>query len=153
MAKKKIPYSERSDIEKIESNWNKVCVLLDRKEWSSAITRAAIASEIAANLAVREELKCLDSKFVDSLLKWANGIQGKFDRLLLPVSKGSKHHTLKSINNKISDINKERNSIVHSGQFKKGSTAKKVTRDAKDVIETLVNIYHKNFKLKEFDLS
>jgi len=72
--------------------------------------------------------------------------------LLLPVTKGQKHRILKGIKERVSVINKERNSIVHSGQFKKRATANKVARDAKDIIETVVNIYRKNFKLKEFDM-
>ena len=132
--KQRKPYSEKSDIEKIESNWKKVSGLFDREEWSSAIVRAATASEIATNLAVREELqvkRSLESEFVDSLLKWANGIQGKFDRLLLPVTKGTTiHNKFKKIKGGVTEINNERNAVVHSGQFKKKTTAEKVCLDA-----------------------
>ena len=89
---KRKPYSYRTDIEKIESNWTKTRGLYDRKEWSGAIVRAATAVEIAANLVIREELqvaRSLEKDFVDNLLLWANGIKGKFDKLILPISKGS----------------------------------------------------------------
>ena len=52
MKKEKKPYSERTDLEKIESNWTKTRGLLKREEWSLAIVRAATAVEIAANLVV-----------------------------------------------------------------------------------------------------
>ena len=149
------PYSKKSDLDKIQSNWKKVCGLLYRKEWSSAVVRAATASEIATNLAVREELQLkrnLDSGFVDSLLIWANGIQGKFDRLLLPVTKGtSVHDKFKKIHKKVTEINKERNAVVHSGQFKKQATAEKVFRDTREVIEVIVSAYHNNYHLKKLE--
>lgn len=153
--KKRLPYSKRSDLEKIESNWTKLCGLLTREEWSGAILRASIALEIAINLAVREELQVkrkLESEFVDSLLKWANGIQGKFDRLLLPVTKGTDAHSnFKHIKAKVTGINSERNSVVHRGQFKKRITAEKVALDAKEVIEVLVGEYRENYSLMRIE--
>jgi len=151
----KTPYTARTDIAKIKSNWTKLCGLLDREEWSSAILRAATASEIAANLAIREELQVkrkLDSDFVDSLLKWANGIQGKFDHLLLPMTKGTDvHNKFKIVNAKVKKIDNERNSVAHSGQFKKRSTAKKVALDAKEVIEMVVGEYHEGYRLMDLE--
>jgi len=45
MAKpKRTPFSERPDIEKIQSNWTKFAGLLNREEWSGAIVRAATAT-------------------------------------------------------------------------------------------------------------
>jgi hypothetical protein len=150
-SKKSKPYSEKSDIEKIESNWKKVSGLFDREEWSSAVVRAATASEIATNLALREELEVkrnVKSEFVDSLLKWATKIQGKFDRLLLPVTKGTAlHNKFKKVRSKVTEINDERNAVAHSGQFKKRTTAEKVCLNAKEVIEVIVGTYHKNYRL------
>ena len=129
-----------------------VCGLFDREEWSTVVLRAATTSEIATNLAIREELQVkrnLESEFVDSLLKWANGIQGKFDRLLLPATKGTAvHNKFKKIKNKVTEINKERNAVVHGGEFKRRITAEKVFLDAKEVIEVMVGTYHKNYRLK-----
>jgi hypothetical protein len=150
---KKKPYSERTDLEKIKSNWTKTHGLFKREEYSMAIVRAATAAEIAANLVIRKELeekRGLDFEFVDNLLIWANGIQGKFDRLILPVTKGTKKHDVfKKVKNKVSELNKERNSIAHSGQFKKESTAIKMVNLAKEVIEKLVGRYEKKFKLQK----
>jgi hypothetical protein len=150
--KKKIPYNERTDIDKIKSNCNKARGLYKRNESSASIIRSATAAEIAANLVIREELQVkrkLEKDFVDSLLIWANGIQGKFDRLILPIVKGSdKHDIFNSIKTKINTINKERNSVAHSGQFKKGSTAKDIYNLSKEVIETMVNQYTKDFSIK-----
>lgn len=153
--KKCKPYSERSDKEKIKSNWNKTRGLYKRKEWSGAILRAAIATEIAANLVIREELQVnrkLEKDFVDNLLIWANGIQGKLDRLILPILKGSnKYEIFKATGTKIKDINKERNLIAHSGQFNKKSTAKNIISLSKEVIDTLVQQYSCNFTLAGID--
>ena len=155
MAKKKKhrkQYNERNDIEKIESNWNKTRGLFNRGEWSAAIVRAATAAEIAANIVIREELQVkrnLEKDFVDSLMIWANGIQGKFDRLILPIVKGSqKYERFKAVKLKIGKVNNERNSIVHSGQFKKHITAKTIISLSKEIIETLVQQYSENFTLE-----
>jgi hypothetical protein len=151
MKKGKKPYDERSDLEKIQSNWNKVNGLFNSEQWSSAVTRAATAAEIAANLAVREELvkkRGLDKDFVDHLLIWANGLQGKFTKLIVPISKGAAYHdSLKKLQSNINEINRERNAVVHRGEFKKKSTTHRIIEESQTVIETLVGIYHKNFEL------
>ncbi len=153
--KSKKDYSERSDIEKIQSNWTKINGLFKRKEWSSAILRASTAVEISANYVVRQELvnnKNIESDFVNHLLKWANGVQGKFDKLLIPIFKGSEfQQELKKLNKKVKDINKERNLIAHSGQFKKKSTAEKVIKESEIVINTLIKKYDLEFELKNKD--
>src|SRR3954463_16150499 len=88
-------YEMRTDLEKIQSQWNKLTGLHTREEFSSAVVRAATAAEIAANFAVRQEFEsqtnCTED-FVNSLLRWANGIDGKLNRLLIPMTDGSKRH-------------------------------------------------------------
>ncbi|WP_167597977.1 hypothetical protein [Leeuwenhoekiella sp. ZYFB001] len=151
--KTKKDYSERTDIEKIQSNWTKINGLFSREEWSSAILRASTAVEISANYVVRQELELkrnLEPEFVNHLLKWANGVQGKFDKLLVPIFKGSEFQKeLKKLNKKVRDINKERNLIAHSGQFKKKSTAKRIIEESEIVINTLIKKYDNDFKLKK----
>ncbi len=151
--KVKKPYSERTDIEKIESNWKKACGFLERREWSGVVMRAATACEIAANLAIREELQVkrnLEEDFVDNLLLWANGIHNKFHKLLLPICKGSKKHKkFNDIKSIVNGINKERNSIAHSGQFKKESTAEWILKESKQVIQIIVREYQPGFKLNK----
>ena len=153
--KKRKPYSERNDIEKIGANWRKMEALYQKKEWSSAVIRSAIASEIAINLMIREELvniRKLDEQFVENLLKWANGIQGKIDRIIRPLSRDSKDPLVSSmIISKLRNINNERNSVVHEGQFKRRSTAKRIIMLIKEVIESLVKRYETDFKLKDID--
>lgn len=147
------PYEERTDIERIESNWKKVRDLLKEGEWSSAITRAGTAAEIAANLAVRHELqekRGLDKNFVNHLLKWANGLQGKLDKLLRPLHDGSDRALLiKELKKKAEKINEERNAVVHSGEFRKKQVALKIVSEAKYFIERLVLQYHPGFALED----
>jgi hypothetical protein len=149
----KKPYDQRTDLEKIESNWSKIAGLFERREWSSAIVRAATSCEIAANLAIREELqvKCgLDAEFVDSLLKWANGIRGKVDRLLLPATKGQKLHSrLRKLTHEITRINDERNDVAHRGAFKKKAVAKEVIAAAKRVVLGVAKDYHHGLQLED----
>ena len=150
MGKKK-PYSERSDLEKLKAQWKKTSGFLERKEWSSAVVRAATAAEIAANHYIREELRKkrgLEEGFVDHLLKWSNGIDGKFRNLIVPLSKengNSKH--INALKKKVEEINGVRNSIVHQGQFKKESTAKHIATEAREVILGLVKEHKSNFSL------
>lgn len=151
--KKKADYSERSDVEKILSNWTKVNGLYSRKEWSSVILRATTAVELSANYVIRIELednRKLDSDFVNHLLRWANGIQGKFDKLLLPIFKGTEFHKdLKKLKKKVEDINIERNTIAHSGQFKKESTANRIVLECQALINTLVGRYDPEIDLEK----
>ena len=145
------PYSDRTDIERLQSSWKKLSGLMQREEWSAAITRAATAAEIAANIAVRHELqeqRHLDAEFVDHLLKWANGLSGKLDRILRPLhTTKAKQKVFKSLQKKAQKINDQRNLVVHSGNFMNQKEAKEIVSVAKEFIEKLVAPYHKGFKL------
>jgi hypothetical protein len=152
MSKRK-PYEERTDLEKIQSQWNKLSGLHAREEWSAAIVRAATAAEIAANFAIRKEFasrSTFDSKFIDNLLHWANGIAGKIDRLLIPLSVGEKHHkTVKKLKSASQWINTKRNAIAHQGEFCNAMEAETSIQQSRQFIETLVQIYEPDFALKE----
>lgn len=151
MKRKKKPYVDRTDIEKIQANWNKTQTLYKKKEYSGAVTRVATAAEIAANFVVREELQVkrnIESDFVDSLLVWANGIQGKIDKLILPISKNSGYHDkFRKMHAKIREINKERNLIVHGGHFGSNLKTKKIIEDTKTVIESLIRVYKPEYRI------
>lgn len=155
MSYKDKAYSDRSDIEKILSNWKKISGLYSRREWSASIVRAATAAEIASNLVVREELqnkRNIDEPFVNHLMMWANGIQGKFQKLILPAVEGSDYaQTFKSLSNDISQINKVRNGIVHAGKFADSEPAHDVITKAQRVILNLVQQYHPEFTLEEIE--
>ncbi len=152
MTKKK-PYSERTDRQKIDAQWKKTIGFLERGEWSSAIVRAATAAEIAANHYIREELQVkrkLEVNLVDSLLKWANGVDGKFRNLILPLSReNGTEKNIKALKKKVESLNAVRNSIVHQGQFKKESTARAAADQAKEVILGLVREHKPRFSLKK----
>jgi hypothetical protein len=144
-------YADRTDIERLQSNWKKFNGLMNRKDWSAAMTRAATAAEIAANIAVRHELveqRKLDAEFVDHLLKWANGLAGKLDKLLQPLHTSKERKVIfKKLKKKAERINEQRNLVVHSGHFMNDVEAKEIKDLAQEFIETLVGSYHKDFKL------
>lgn len=121
MKKTKRPYAKRSDTKKLESNWTKTLGLFERREYSMAIIRAGTCAEIAANIVIRSELlqkRGLEAQFVDSLLRWANGLQGKFSRIILPLFKGSpRYATLKKRHKEIGTVNDARSEIAHGGRF------------------------------------
>jgi hypothetical protein len=146
-------YEDRTDVEKIQSNWKKLSGLYSRGEWSSSIVRAATAAEIASNLVVREELentKGIDEPFVSHLMLWANGLQGKFQKLILPAVEGKNYaQTFKQLSNDIGEINRVRNGIVHSGKFADSEPAYQVIVKARTVILAFVCQYHPEFDLGE----
>jgi hypothetical protein len=152
MAKKK--YSDRTDIEKLQSQWNKITGLLVREEPSAAIIRCATAAEIAANIAIRSVFS-EDSEFteeqVDTLLIWANGLRGKMDHLLLPFCfrNNKKNRTYKILKASADKINTHRNSVAHQGSFSSRNLAKEVIAECKTFITTLVPIYEPGFQLEE----
>jgi hypothetical protein len=146
-------YEDRTDLEKIQSQWHKLTGLHTREEWSAAIVRAATAAELAANFAIREEFRArgkFDGKFVDSLLLWANGLAGKIDHLLLPLNAGKKRSTkIKTLKAASAEINRTRNSIAHQGKFSNEDEAKATIQKTREFIETLVQLYEPDFKLKD----
>jgi hypothetical protein len=151
--KKKRPYSERSDADKIQANWTKTCTLFKKREYSVAIIRAATTVEIAVNLVVRQELisrRDLPKNFVDKLMKWANGVIGKLDKILKPLweetPEGKKK--FKEVRGPVARVNSKRNSVVHAGEFKARSTAVEVLNDSRCVILELVTPCEPKFVLK-----
>lgn len=124
----KIPYDERTDDEKLESNWKKGRKQFQREDWSACVIRAATSAEISANIYIRQFLQSdfsLPSSFVDALLKSANGLDGKFKRLIKPAAEHrGTWSELKSLQKKIESLNDHRNGVAHSGQFKSKKDAK-----------------------------
>jgi hypothetical protein len=147
------PYEELTDLEKVQKQWHKLSGLHTREEWSAAIVRAATAAEIAANFAIRREFEMnskFDSEFVDSLLRWANGLAGKLDRLLIPLSETdkTKNKKMKALKKVAGEINSKRNAIAHQGEFCNKDEAQAAIAQAKEFISTLVQIYDPKFVLK-----
>ena len=153
--RKSKPYSQRTDSEKVMSNWTKTRGLYQRGEYSLAILRAATTIELAVNLAVRAELaqkRHLPLQFVDRLLKRANGLRNKYHDLLLPITDGEpRNKQLKKLWKKISKVNDQRNRIAHSGEFKKRSTAGKQLTLTCEILNELVSQYIKNFSIKRIE--
>ena len=124
----KKPYDERTDDEKLLSNWKKAVGLFEREDWSASIMRVATSSEIASNIYIRHyllERHGLPEDFVNSLLKSANGIAGKFRQLITPAAKSlDKWDEVRTLQQKIDSINKHRNEVAHAGRFKNRKDAK-----------------------------
>jgi hypothetical protein len=139
--KTKAPYTERRDDEKLESNWKKARGLFGRKDYSAAIMRAATSAEIAANIYVRRFLLDefnLPEDFVDALLYSANGLDGKFKRLIKPAAEcRGTWKDLKSLQRTIVALHDHRNSIAHAGYFKDKSEAKQAFENALEIIQKL----------------
>jgi len=149
---KRTPYSKRTDIEKISSNWNKTRGLFHRKEYSVAIIRAATTVELAANFVVREELikqHKLPEEFVESLMMWANGLKGKFVNIIFKITDENRKKRFDKIWKKLKYLNDQRNEVVHSGCFKQKKTAEKCLTQARKAIIAIVKKYDTDFSLPE----
>lgn len=137
----KVPYDERSDDEKLESNWKKAKGLYKRQDWSACVMRVATSAEIAANIYVRQFLLAeynLPPSFVDSLLKGANGLDGKFNRLIAPAAKHcGTWGDLRGLGAKIKSLNQHRNNVAHEGGFKNKSDAKTAYENSFAIIKLL----------------
>lgn len=146
-------YKDRTDLEKIKKQWVKLTGLHSREEWSAAVIRAATAAEIAANLAIRDEFKAssqFDADFVDSLLRGANCLKGKLERLLRPLVKGTeKEKTVATLSKVALKINDIRNEIAHTGKFSGEKEATQVIADCRTFVEGLVQLYVDNYTLPE----
>ncbi len=151
MEKREI-YRSSSDLDKIQSQWNKMSKLHDRDEWAAVIVRAATTAEIATNFAIRKEFAARSTfavDFVDSLMLWANGIDGKLNRLLIPLCKGikAKERTLMDLKPRAARISKDRNAIVHRGEFRNKKESIDAIADIKAFVEGLVSLYEPEFEL------
>lgn len=148
------PYKELTDLEKLQKQWHKLSGLHSREEWSAAIVRAATAAELAANHAIRAEFAArsqFDRAFVDSLLKWANGLSGKLRNLLIPLvttdpEKGGAMSALQALAER---VNAKRNAVAHQGEFCNKQEATEAIANARNFITGLVTLYEPQFKLKD----
>jgi hypothetical protein len=120
-----------------------------------AIIRAATTVELALNLAIRAELvrkRRLPANFVDKLLRWASGITGKVDKIISPLAHDvRKLRVIKKLKQDIQLVNRERNKVAHSGEFKSKKTARKVIQAANGIILGLVRPYIRGFSLDELN--
>ncbi len=147
------PYDQRTDIERLRSQWTKLTGLHSRNEASAAIVRCATAAEIAANFAIRTEFSRrsqFDAQIVDGFLTWANGLDGKMNRLVLPICfNGVKNNDFKKLQTASKKIHEVRNDIVHRGIFSDPEDADSIVAHAREFIETLVHRYDKSFSLPD----
>ena len=136
-----IPYDERTDDQKLESNWRKASRLYERRDWSAAIMRAATSTEIAANIYVRHFLVTehkLPHSYVDALLVSANGLDGKFKRLIRPAAEHrGTWQVFKPLQKRIEALHDHRNGIAHSGHFKDENDAKEAFICGLEIIRAL----------------
>lgn len=56
-------------------------------------------------------------------------------------------------NDKIEKINKERNAVAHSGEFRSESTAYKIMQATYEVLQAIMNLYEHKAKFKEIETS
>lgn len=154
MTSKRIPYDDRTDIAKLRSQWNKINGIFEREnEWSAAIVRAATSAEIAANIVIRKRFETeseFSTGFVDSLLIWANGLDGKFKRLIIPAEPDAARKVeLRRLMKKSEKLNDKRNSIVHRGSFASQEEARALVELAREIVITLVSQWEPDFTIDD----
>lgn len=156
MANGRTDYDDRTDIEKLQSQWNKISGIFDRDhEWSAAIVRAATSAEIAANIAIRKRFEAASTfspEFVNSLLIWANGLDGKFKRLIIESEPdANRRRELQALKRRAEKLNDKRNAIVHRGAFASKNEAREFVVLAREVVLALVTPWEPGFTLDEIE--
>jgi hypothetical protein len=150
--KARTPYAERSDDDKVRSQWRKLSGLLSREDWSAAIVRAATAAELSVSLAIRREFASrsnLSGQSVDALLKEANGLWGKVNNLLMPLLIDRPNLLpVRALCKSAGDINRFRNSIVHGGHFSNKEPASEAIEICRIFVNGMVQLYEPDFELK-----
>jgi hypothetical protein len=105
---------------------------------------------------------------VDILLENANGLNGKMNRLLIPILETDapnlkqakkaqrklnkaeeKLRAIHQLNAIGADVNRDRNGVVHQGQFRGEKQAKATIALARKFIEGLVSLYEPQFELAD----
>jgi hypothetical protein len=152
---KRIPYDSLTDDEKVRKNWNKTLGLYKRGEWSVTVLRCGTCLELAINFAVREELvegRELPLKFVDKLLRNANGIHNKYHNIYLPIMEEYEEwDNLKDLwRDCVSKVNKERNAVAHRGEFRSRSVAIEVMENTYRALMKIMVLHGSEAKLKSF---
>lgn len=147
------PYNERTDLEKLQSQWTKLSGLQLRDEPSAAIVRCATSAEIAANYAIRTEWARqteFDEAIVDMFLRWANGLPLKVTRLFVPVyfATPDKSAIGKALKASAEKINTVRNAVVHQGAFSNPDEAEAVIAEARAFINMIVGLSIENFDIE-----
>jgi len=149
LKKTKKKYADRSDLEKLKSQWTKIQGLHSREEWSAGVVRAATAAEIAANIIIRHRLNDsnLEPDFIDHLLRWSNGIQGKMQKLIQPLCKDLYEKAdFSKMQKLVNEINKERNDIVHSGYFCSEKKSREIIEKSRQFIIMALKSSHANIE-------
>ena len=152
----RVPYSKAKDDEKVSRNWRKTRGLYNRGEYSVAIIRCGTCVELAVNFAIRQELvvkRDLPLVFVDGLLKGANGLRNKYQNIFLPImAEYEEHSRLKKLwKEHIEKINKDRNAVVHSGEFRSHSAARPVMEHAMTALREIMDLYGHSAVIAAFE--
>ncbi|WP_457673536.1 hypothetical protein, partial [Thiolapillus sp.] len=145
-----------SDDEKVSRNWQKARGLYSRGEYSVAVIRCGTCVELAVNFAVRHELveeRGLPLPFVDKLLKSANGLRNKYQNIFLPIMAEYEEYDqlIRLWRARIEKINKERNAIVHSGEFRSEKVAKPVMEHTLAALREIMGLYEHSAALEEIE--
>ena len=149
-------YNSFSDSEKVSKNWLKAIGLYSRGEWSVAILRCGTCLELAVNFAIREEFvkaRKLPLRFVDKLLLNANGIHNKYQNLYLPImNEYDEIDDLKKLWTEIiSVVNKERNDVVHKGEFRNKIKATMIMQNTRAALTELMALHGCESRIAVFE--
>lgn len=149
----KKPYEQLTDLDKVQKQWHKLSGLHSREGWSAAIVRAATAAELGPIMRYTPSSRRsdFDAEFVNSLLKWANGLSRKLRNLFVPLvaTDVDKKKAIAKLQKLAEAVNAKRNAVAHQGEFCNEQEAIKVIADARAFIHGLAQLYESEFKLKE----
>lgn len=149
-----VPYKQRTDEQKAETQWGKAVGLLNRSDWSAAVVRCVTATEISLNLAIRQEHADrgdLTPEQVDTELHNANGVGNKLG-MLRDLWGQAGEQKLKQLRKLTESATKKRNRIVHSGEFCDEEEARTHAENCRQFVVELVSRYHPAFVLTQAEI-
>lgn len=149
-----IPYQQRTDVQKAETQLGKALGLLSRSDWSAAIVRAVTATEISLNFAIRQEhdlRRELSLEEVNRHLYNANGIGRKLT-MLKELLDDNPRRNVEQLGQLISEAATKRNRIVHSGEFCDEDEAREHVESCRIFANDLISLYEPLFQITQHEV-
>jgi hypothetical protein len=140
------PYVDRTDEEKLQTQWIKANGLLQRRDWSAATVRIATAMEMSANITLSEVFVRAgrSRRNLKEALKWS--LNGKLSEIEHHV--GEHHRSrIQAVTPRVLATYRKRNRIVHQGEFCDPQETAEHTSTAMSLIQILMPIYRPTFTL------
>jgi hypothetical protein len=143
--------ANRTGLEKVQSAWAQVGVLMKGRQWSAAVARAASALKTALSIAStceRRKRPHLEPDLVVHRLGCDNDMTGSVDKLLRMVTTSAEgREKAKRLRDIATRIDEQRNLVIQTGAHMTEDEAKEIVGLSKALAERSVQFCHPEFFL------